>query len=251
MAKQKIDHEALALTTVSQVGQDNIQMAVKALTSIKNTAKKQRGYYLTFGQVWLQIRKLTNGNTKAMGYIRKHQFKDIIDAQTASYAARMAEDWDKIKPWADGHMPNCNNPRPLVQAWVRWKTAEEKRIEAEKKEKAAKEAELKEQLRRSKLSKEELAAEEKAKEEEEKRRREEEEKELAKKGSGNVHQINSDLAPALICTDFVLASNNLITALNQGKIAESQAKEIEKQIQAVMKKLQGFYIGDKETKNVA
>lgn len=124
----EITIETLATDTINAV--PNFQTAIDMAQKIKNSAKTQRGYYLKFGQVWLEVRKLVNKNTKLLNHIRTTQFVDakgrpIIDAQTASYAAQMAEKWADVEPWANEHKPYVNNPRPLMQAYNKWVKAKE------------------------------------------------------------------------------------------------------------------------------
>lgn len=135
----EITIDTLANDTINSI--PNFQIAIDMAQKIKNSAKTQRGYYLQFGQVWLEVRKLVNKNTKLLNHIRTTQFVDakgkpIIDAQTASYAAQMAEKWSEVEPWANEHKPYVNNPRPLMQAYNKWVKAEEQRKLAEAAKKA-------------------------------------------------------------------------------------------------------------------
>ena len=126
----EITIDTLATDTINAI--PNFNVAIDMAQKIKNSAKTQRGYYLKFGQVWLEVRKLVNKNTKLLNHIRTTQFVDakgkaIIDAQTASYAAQMAEKWSEVEPWAKENKPYVNNPRPLMQAYNKWIKSEEER----------------------------------------------------------------------------------------------------------------------------
>lgn len=110
----------------------------KALDDLNAMQVKTKETYLAFGALWLKVRenctpeglnkngKRKQADTKRMGAIRVEQFGDKIDAQTAAYAARMAEYWEAgyegfmpLKQWQEENSPRASNPRPLVQAYIK------------------------------------------------------------------------------------------------------------------------------------
>lgn len=121
-----------------------IEQGNKVLDTINSANAKTKENYLAFGKLWLKVKAECtpeglnkNGNpfqpdTKRMGTIRVDRFGDKIDVHTASYAARMAEYWEAgyegfmpLKEWQEKNSPRASNPRPLVQAYIKAKKAEE------------------------------------------------------------------------------------------------------------------------------
>ena len=115
-----------------------IEQGNKVLDTIKSLNAKTKDNYLTFGALWLKVKlectpeglnskgKPFEPDTKRMGAIRVERFGDKIDAQTAAYAARMAEYWlngyegfTPLKDWQEKNSPKASNPRPLVQAYIK------------------------------------------------------------------------------------------------------------------------------------
>lgn len=129
VVKTKADEEKqLMMAAIDTVGKDRIATVRKALVNLANLSKKSIDYYYQFGELWIALREQVKGNKKLMGKMRVELFSDkngvpYIDAMTASYAARMVENWNEVSVYRDEYCPRINNPRLLVQDWINKKSA--------------------------------------------------------------------------------------------------------------------------------
>lgn len=226
--------------------------AREALQALSQSAKKDRDHYLAFGTVWLSVRQQSNKNTKLMGEYRKTVFNNMIDAQTAAYAARMAELWDKkwdddfesLKDWTEKHRPNLNNPRPLVQDYLKAHTAFIDRKTADKQKETMRLVNEERAKKRASMTPEQQKAYDK-------RIREENLKALAEAKAQNLKEYEDRAAAmrkrmgikdnepiivtkktsAIVCTKLAVAINEVIQGINDNIIEDKQVKEIELHLQ--------------------
>ena len=113
--------------TLITVGKDAFTNAVLALRRIGNRDEHSLPDWRMFGKTWLAVRKFSNGHHTTMNKVRLALFTDgkgreLVDAQTASYAARLYEDWYDIEYYATDIAPKVQNPRTLVQGFEQWRT---------------------------------------------------------------------------------------------------------------------------------
>lgn len=256
MTKKEL--EAAAAKTISEI--DNFVDAVEAVKKLKLSSKTQRGYYITFGRIWLQVREKTNGNKRIMGLIRKTQFSDakgqpVMDEYTMSDAAKLAADWEtglNYKDWADKHAPYVNNPRVILRKYREWakeNTPEGKKAvkEAAEKlaEKLAKEEESKKAAEKAANEKKHAdfvrlqdlrKREEAVKESTARLKKREQELKLVKPNPPTSEGLNEKRpAPVNLSGQVLRSLSAAATAINKGEFNRDELVELTKQLQITMK----------------